>query len=630
MGGCHAGETDPEVTPDDRTIALVGAPNVGKSALFNALSNSEVDVSNYPGTTVDATFGEFDGNRLVDPPGTYGISSFSEEERVTREVVLDADVVVNVVDGTQLDRDLFLTYQLLDMGLPTVVVLNMMDEVRRDGDEIDVTALASELGVPVVPTVAVDGEGIDDLRDTIEDATAPAETPVEQFYDQLPDVEATRPERVLLLEEDHPTLDRVTTAEVRADGGATHELPSLRDTIYEHRRRRVDATVERVHRSGGQDNALADKVDDLLLDPRTGTPLALVTIGLIYLLIGDLVAQRLVDFLEVAVLEAYYVPWIVGVVDATLPTGGVYEPIRFVLVNENLGLLTVTVRYLVGVLLPLVVAFYLVIGVLEDSGLLPRIAVLTDRGLSRIGLNGRAVIPLIVGLGCVTMAVISTRIAGSRRERLITTALLGLAVPCSAQLGIILGLLAGLGVGWWLAYVGVILLIFGVAGVFLDRTLPGEGSGLVTELPRLRRPRGRDVVQKTAMRTKGFLAEAGPLFAVTAVAISALDYVGYLAAIVRGMGPLTDLLGLPAAFGEVIVLGLIRRDFAAAGMTDLAIDPAQTFVGLVVITLFVPCVLSMAMIVKERDLQSGLVMWVGSWIVAFGVGALLSMVVGLA
>lgn len=632
MGSCHDEGTDPAelAAADGETIALVGAPNVGKSAVFNRLAGEAADVSNYPGTTVSATVGEFEGSRLVDAPGAYGISSFSEEERITREVVLDADLAINVVDATQLDRDLFLTHQLLDMGIPTVVALNVMDEVRRDGDEIDVDALEEELGVPVVPTVAVDGEGIDELRDAICRARAPDVTPVEQWFDELPDVEASRKEAVLVLEGDEPTLDRVTSSGVLADGGVTEvELPSLRDEIYEDRRQRVDATVEAVHSTGESEQRITDTVDDLLLNPVTGTPLALLGVGLIYLFIGDLIAQRLVDFLEAEVIGGYYVPWITGVVESVVPASGVYEPIHFVLLNDNLGLLTVTVQYLFGVLLPLVVAFYLVIGALEDSGLLPRLAVLTDRGMSRIGLNGRAVIPMIVGLGCVTMAVISTRIAGSRRERLISTALLGLAVPCSAQLGIILGLLAALGLGWWFAYLAVILLVFGIVGMFLDRTLPGDSQGLVTELPRIRRPRAGNVLQKTATRAKGFLAEAIPLFAVTAVLISVMDYLGYLASLVRGLRPATVVLGLPAEFGQVLVLGLVRRDFAAAGMTDLALTTPQTFVGLVVITLFVPCVLAMAMIVKERDLKSGLLMWFGSWAVALLVGAILAAVVSL-
>jgi ferrous iron transport protein B len=236
---------------------------------------------------------------------------------------------------------------------------------------------------------------------------------------------------------------------------------------------------------------------------------------------------------------------------------------------------------------------------------------------------------MIVGVGCVTMAVITTRMMGSRRERLIATGLLGLAIPCSAQLGIILGLLAGLGLVWWFGYLGVLLLVLGVAGLFLDRVLPGESEGLVAELPRMRVPRPRNIVRKTANRTKMFLKEAIPLFAVTAVGISLLDYLGILEIIEDGLTPLTGAVGMPTDFAQVLILGLIRRDFAAAGMTDMAITPAQTFVGLVIITLFVPCILSMMMIAKERNLTAGAVMWVGSWIVAFAVGGILAVVMGL-
>lgn len=297
--------------------------------------------------------------------------------------------------------------------------------------------------------------------------------------------------------------------------------------------------------------------------------------------------------------------------------------------NENLGLLTITVQYIVGVLLPLIVAFYLVIGALEDSGALPRLAVLTDRGLSRMGLNGRAIVPMIVGVGCVTMAVITTRMVGSRRERLIATGLLGLAIPCSAQLGVIMGLLAGLGLVWWFGYLGVLLLVLGVAGVVLDRVLPGESEGLVTELPRMRIPRPANIARKTVNRTKMFFREAVPLFGATAIVVSLADYTGMLETIEAGLTPLTELVGMPADFAQVLILGLIRRDFAAAGMTDMALSAPQVFVGLVVITLFVPCILSMVMIGKERDLKAGTVMWLGSWIVAFTVGGILAVVFGL-
>ena len=626
------GAIDGDGSDGDRVVAMVGCPNVGKSVLFNALVGGSAEVSNYPGTTLEAAVGRLDDATVVDTPGVYGISAFDEEERVTRETVLEADAVLNVVSATSLDRDLFLTLQLLDMGVPTVVAVNMMDEAGTAGTTVDVDALERRLGVPVVPTVATEGRGVDALRDRLDEADAPDETPVATWFERLPDcVEATRAERVLLVEGDEPTVEQVVgPRDVTADGGARAlSDDAFRDEVYTHRRSRVAGVADAVTDERDDAGGFRETLDDLLLNPVTGTPFALVLLGLVYLVIGDLVAQRLVDFVETAVFEGYYVPFVRDLVVGVLPDAGWVVPVRFLLVNENLGLLTVTVQYLLGVLLPLVVAFYLVLGVLEDSGLLPRLAVLSDRGLSLLGLNGRAIIPMIVGVGCVTMAVITTRMMGSRRERLIATALLGLAVPCSAQLGVIMGLLAGLGLGWWLAYVAILLLVFGVLGVALDNALPGESQGLLTELPPLRRPRADDVVRKTARRTRAFLVEATPLFAGTALVVSGLDYVGGLATLERWIRPVTALLGMPAEFGRVLVIGVVRRDFAAAGLMDLGLSPPQTFVGLVVVTLFVPCILSMVMILKERNLASGALIWLGSVVVAFTVGAVLAGVFGL-
>ncbi|MUV90391.1 ferrous iron transport protein B [Halapricum sp. CBA1109] len=623
---CH--ETRAPDVDAEETVALVGCPNVGKSVVFGALADRYVDVSNYPGTTVDTTEAAFDGRRLTDTPGVHGISSFDEEERVTRDIVLDADAVVNVVDATQIERDLFVTLQLLDMGVPTVVALNMMDEAEAEGVAVDAEALEDRLGVPVVPTVAVDGTGIDTLRERVDEACAPDSTPVSRWFDEIPDdVEATRAEKTLLVEGDEPTAERVPTGDIVADGGA----PPLadvgrREDVYAHRRRRVEGIADDVSAREDRESSRAEWLSDLLLNPLTGTPLALAMLGGIYYVIGDLVAQRLVDFLEVVVFGEYYNPAVESAVGGLFPDAGWAEPLEFLLLNDSLGLLTVTVQYMLGVLLPLVVAFYFVISLLEDSGVLPRLAVLTDRGLERVGLNGRAIVPMIVGVGCVTMAVITTRMVGSRRERLISTALLGLAIPCSAQLGVIMGLLAGLGIVWWFGYLGVLLVVLGVAGLLLDRTLPGESTPLVTELPRMRLPRAGNLLRKTHSRTKMFLREAIPLFGATAVVVSGLQYVGGLAAIQRALSPVTGLLGLPQEFGRVLILGLIRRDFAAAGMTDVALGPAEVFVGLVVITLFVPCILSMTVILKERDARSALAMWLGSWTVAFGVGGLLAVI----
>ena len=631
MEGCHSTGCDPEAIDADATLALVGCPNVGKSVVFGELAEQYVDVSNYPGTTVDTTLAEFGDYQLTDTPGVYGISAFNEEERVTREIVLEADAVVNVVDATHLDRDLFLTLQLLDMGIPTVVALNMMDEAEADGIDIDVEALESALGVPVVPTVAIDGEGFDELRERIPAADAPEETAIEEYYDELPDdLDVNRAEKTLLVEGDEPLAKQVDVGGVMADGGSPALVePGLREEIYGQRRSRVQSITGTVQDVTRTDDSLAERVSDLMINPLTGTPIALALLGLIYYFIGDLVAQRLVDTLEGEVIGPHYIPAVESFVAGLLPEAAWIEPLEFLLINENLGLLTVTVQYVIGTLLPLVIAFYLAISVLEDSGVLPRLAVLTDRGLNRIGLNGRAVVPMIVGVGCVTMAVITTRMVGSKRERTISTALLGLAVPCSAQLGVIMGLMAGLGLIYWFGYLGILLVVLGVVGLFLDRTLPGQSEALVTELPRMRMPRPGNILRKTYNRAKMFLREAIPLFGATAVVVSALDYVGGLAAIQDGLRPLTSLVGMPADFGQILVLGLIRRDFAAAGMTDMALSSAQVFVGLVVITLFVPCILAMVMIFKEQDAKSALLMWVGSWVTAFTVGGVLAAAFGV-
>lgn len=612
-----------------RTVALVGAPNVGKSVLFGALAEQYVDVSNYPGTTVETTAATTDSGTLIDTPGVYGISSFSEAERVTRAVVLDADAVINVVDATRLDRDLFVTLQLLDMGIPTVVALNMMDEAAADGVDIDVDALATAIGAPVVPTVAVTEKGVDDLSERLPDAMAPPSTPVADHYDALPDrIEATRAERTLLLEGDDPTARRVDA--LVADGGESLAADlDRREQLYAERRARVRSLVDDVVHATDAGRPVGDRVGDLLLRPLTGIPIALALVGAIFYLVGVVVAQTLVGYTEGVLFGRYYNPTVEAAVERLLPAADWAAPVEFLLINDVLGLLTIMPQYVVGVLVPLVAAFSLVIGTLEDAGVLPRLAVVLDRGLNRIGLNGRAVVPLVIGTGCVTMAVITTRTIESRRERLIATALLGLAVPCSAQIGVIMGLLAGLGLVWWAGYLLVLLVVLGAAGAVLDRTLPGDRDALVEQLPRLRVPRPHNVARKTRTRTAAFLREAGPLFAGTALAVSALEYVGALDVIVDALRPVTAALGLPASFGRVLVLGLIRRDFAAAGMTDLALSASETFVGLVVVTLFVPCILTMATILEERDVRSALLMWLGSWVVAFGVGGGVAALLGV-
>jgi ferrous iron transport protein B len=275
-----------------------------------------------------------------------------------------------------------------------------------------------------------------------------------------------------------------------------------------------------------------------------------------------------------------------------------------------------------------VIAFYLLMLTLEDSGYLPRIAALSDRLMSGIGLNGRAIIPMILGFGCVTMATITTRILGSQRERTIATAVLGLAIPCSAQLGVIAGMLAALGPEYIAIYSGAILLILGLVGRILHSVLPGQSTDLLIDLPPLRLPRGENVLKKTAAKSYAFLKEAAPLFMLGALLITLLQVTGLLAVIQDALAPVTQgILKLPRETATVFIMGMIRRDFGAAGLADMALGPAETLVALLVITLFVPCIASVIVMLKERGAREGTLIWLGSWVAAFLVGGLVAHII---
>jgi len=268
---------------------------------------------------------------------------------------------------------------------------------------------------------------------------------------------------------------------------------------------------------------------------------------------------------------------------------------------------------------------------LEDSGYLPRIAALSDRLMSGIGLNGRAVIPMILGFGCITMATMTTRILGSERERRIATALMAFAIPCSAQLGVVVALLAAAGGGTIaIAYGAIMVLIFGVLGLALDRVLPGKSTDLLIDLPPLRLPRPRNVLTKTYHKTVMFLKEVSLYFVAGALLLSILEITGALAALQGLLAPLTvGWLALPAAASDAFVMGFVRRDFGAAGLYDLGLTGTQILVALVTITLFVPCIASVLIILKERGRLFTAAVWFGSVGLAFFVGGVVARLAGV-
>ena len=607
----HAGLGFLQGAMDRPKVVLVGNPNVGKSLIFNALSGMNVDVSNYPGTTVELTKGIFRHYDVYDTPGIYGVSSFNDEERVARDIILEADIVLNVVDATHLERDLFLTQQLIDMGKKLVVILNFMDEVRRHKIEIDSGKLSRFLGVAIVPTIAVDGVGIPDLDRAID--AAREGTQREELHSVLHSLLAmvgSQAEALLVLEGDLCISER-------------HGVPPgfKREEIYIGRRNRVNYLINQTLHDTSDVRRLSDVIGRWAIHPFTGVPILAFALYLAYLFVGRVVAQDVVGYTEKVIGQGVWEPWIRGLAGTLLPVRSWW----YTMLVGEFGIITMTTTYLLFLLLPLVSAFYIALSLMEDSGYLPRLATMVDRLLGYLGLNGRAVIPLILGFGCVTSATITTRLLSSEREKTIATAILQFAIPCSAQLAVIAALLAGAGFGPMMLYTSVILAVLIVIGTLLNRVLKGQSTPLLLDLPPMRMPRVQNVTRKTIMRTYHFMKEASVWFFVGALAVGIAQTTGILDFLQSGLRPLvTRWLQLPPEAATAFIMGIVRRDFGAAGLYGMVLNPLQVTVALIVITLFVPCIASLMVMMKERGWKEGLVIWMGTWVAAFAVGGIVS------
>jgi len=655
----------------DRTktkLVLAGNPNVGKSVFFNHLTGLYVDVSNFPGTTVEVAHGNHERYAVYDTPGIYGVSSFNDEERVARDIILEADIILNIVDAVHLERDLFLTLQLIDMGKKVAVCLNMMDEARDRGLTIDVAELSDRLGVPVLPTTAIRRDGFDKLEAHIQQACrGRADSALHRRLHDLLDRVGSEAEALMVMEGDAIVAER---------HGVVPE--SERELIYVDRRNRVNRLLDKVVTAVERNRTFSTTLGRIAISPWLGIPFLLVILYALYLFVGVFIAGDVVNFTEGTIGNRYFDPFVKDRVAAFAATDITVEKIGLDAAGEEqtidsrtfkfpggtsadpkleqemtdyraggtnsitytfsgafpriffgeFGAFSMTVSYLLFLLLPLVIGFYASLAILEDSGYLPRLATLVDRSLNGLGLNGRAIIPLILGFGCVTMATITTRLLGTDREKRIATTILQFAIPCSAQLAVIAALLATAGTAATIIYASIILTVFIAIGTVLDKTLPGTSSPLLLDLPPMRLPRLRNVARKTWTRTIAFMKEATPWFFIGALAVSILQITGILDTWIDLLAPITTgWLKLPAEASMAFVMGLVRRDFGAAGLYDMNLSPMQIVVALTTITLFVPCIASLMVMLKERGAKEGMVIWLGSWVLAFGVGGLVALVV---
>jgi ferrous iron transport protein B len=707
----HGRDTHPQL----RRLALVGNPNVGKSVIFGALTGTYATVSNYPGTTVEVTRAAARADaemEIIDTPGVNSLTPNSEDERVTRDILLEGvDCVVQVADAKNLSRALVVSLQLAEAGLPFVLVLNMMDEAADRGMCIDTPALSSALGVPVVETIAVTGHGLSALQQALRDAAVSHQ---HAHYPATIERALLRIERLLagfhigprwlalLCLSGDDTLRPWLAQHVPVQALAVIE-DTYRDlqaqlhgyTSYQVSRARVRA-AEQLARSvtqhTGADTPLAPAytrresavgfgallgcllllAGDCGLIPdvafnwlrvvawlaiayagiaayqsaemraalgrwagqrRTGPGVLLVVLYLVYRFVGVFAAGTAVTFLERTVFGAYVNPAVTAAVDRGIVALGLLSSplsargaqlFRDLLVGPY-GLVTVALTYAFAIILPIVTTFFIAFSLLEDSGYLPRLAVIVNRVFRGMGLNGKAVLPMVLGLGCDTMATLTARIMETRKERVLVTLLLALGVPCSAQLGVILGLFGALPLWAPLVWGGVVLGVLFAVGFLAAQLLPGERSDLILEIPPIRRPQLGNVLIKTLGRLEWYLKEAVPIFVLGTLVLFVLDAAGVLTRIVAASEPLVvGALQLPPRAAEAFLIGFFRRDYGSAGIYALfqqgALTPVQAVVALVTITLFVPCVANFFIIVKEHGWRTAVAMSAFIFPFAFLVG----------
>ncbi len=639
-----------------RKIALVGNPNVGKSVIFNRLTGTYVTVSNYPGTTVEVTRGrlklEDEEFEVIDTPGMYSLIPLTEDERVARSILIDEkpELAIHIIDTKNLNRMLPFTLQLLELDIPLVLNLNIIDEAERLDMQVDIKQLSRKLGIPVVATVATTGRGIKDLKETIKKSLKEVEKGkfLKMVYPKHIEISINEissalkkkyriPKRAValfLLQKDFETHSLVEKYEGKnyvnikklLKKAIRRDPRPLRLVISLNNEMESNSIIDDVLSLPLEEKtSFSEKLSQLMMKPITGIPILLLVLYVgLYQFVGILGAGKLVGYLESVLFEEYLNPYVTSLVINLIP----FEIFRDLLVGEY-GIFTLGVRYAVAIILPIVGTFFLAFSILEDSGYLPRMAALVDSVLKKIGLTGRAIIPITLGLGCDTMATIVTRTLETKKERIISTFLLALAIPCSAQLGVIFAILAR-NPASVLVWALIILLVFLFIGYLTTKILPGEKPNFYMEIPSLRIPKLSNVVMKTYTRIEWYFLEVFPIFILASILIWLGRIIGVFDIATSLLGYPVIAIGLPKEVTVAFLFGFFRRDYGAAGLYDLQarglLSGTQLLISAVTLTLFIPCIAQLAVSIKERGLKVSLAMMAFIFPFAFFVGFILNLI----
>lgn len=558
-----------------KKILLVGNPNVGKSALFSRLTGVNVIASNYPGTTVEFTKGWLnlgeEKDELIDVPGAYTLSPQSPAEEVAVSMLKEGDIVINVVDATNLERNLNLTLQLIKRKIPMVVALNMWDDTKHKGIKIDAKKLEKILGVPVIPTCAITGEGIKELYQNLSFA---------------------RP------------------------GSFEYE-----DSERWHR---IGDIIQEVQVLSHRHHTFWERLGDISINPVMGILIALITAYLSFKVIR-FIGEGLIGYIFEPIFEKFWAP-VMMKFSALLGSGFLNEIFIGKLIGgkidfvESMGLLTTGLFVPIAMVLPYVFSFYLVLSFLEDSGYLPRLGVLVDTLMHRVGLHGLAIIPMMLGIGCNVPGALATRVLQTKRERFIAATLMAIAVPCMAQIAMVVGLIGKYGAPAFALVFGTLFIVWVVIGVLQNWLIKGDSPEIFVEIPPYRLPYFGSLLKKVWIRIKWFIEDAVPFVMLGVLIVNILYSLGIIDFLGRVLAPfITGILGLPRDAVAALIIGFLRKDVAVGMLMPLGLTMKQLVIASVVLTMYFPCIATFTVLTKELGIKgmakATLVMIVATFIV---------------
>jgi ferrous iron transport protein B len=613
-------------------IGLIGNPNVGKSLIFHQLTGIGVEVSNYPGTTVDLFSGTLcyrnERIELVDLPGIYSLEGTSPEEEIVRNFITGAEVegLVAVLDSTHLERNLYLLLQVAEYKKPLVVVLNMMDEAEKRGIEIDTGKLSSILGVEVIPVTATRGKNVQEIipatlfRSRVPEITIPYDLHIEAAVRTLVSVHGIS--RVAALQALKGMVDDPGVAESAAtlikEIEELHRM-SIHQIIAGNRHHCAHVIAEKVVRK--KQEVTAASLDNLLTSRVWGPVIlsaVLIGILLIVFYIGSFLEEFLVGSFEFHIVRPF------------LSLG--LEPLP-----QQIGLaFLLALQAGLGIAFPFIFTFYIFISILEDTGYLTRAAFLADSAMHRLGMHGQGIIPLILGFGCNVPAIMGIRLLRTRRERVIASFLVSM-IPCSARTVIIAGIVAVF-VGF-VAALSIYIITFGLiilTGIVLSRITPGERYGMILELSPLRVPRPDNVLAKSWYRIKEFLLIAMPLLVAASLVLGLLQYIGFFSLFAELVAPFSEaILGLPGYAASALLFGILRKEMALetlvilAGTADLAsvLTAGQIYVFALVSVLFIPCISTIGVLARIVGARITFLVSLYTLILGVCIGALINILV---